>query len=443
MNEPTPVILTDADWPVRTVGEMTTLLRRGTAPIYVDDSNVMAIGQRCVTDADFDGSLSRPHSARATARIVTPEPDDVLINSTGTGTIGRSVIFRDEARKYIVDGHVTVARPRQSELISRWLNDVLRSPAGQRYLEARCYAGSTNQIELSSSALAAMPIAAPQVAEQRQVAEVLDTLDQQITATERIIAKLEVTKNGLLTELFMHGTCDSGGIRGGGGDSTESESSHLGLTPMNWCEASVAELISLGYLVAIQDGNHGELHPKRTDFSSDGIPFLMARDISNGRIDLDGCYRIRREQYLRLRVGFSRPGDVLLSHKGTIGEVAVVPEMAREVVLSPQITYYRTSARLLPQFLSFYMQSGFFQRALRAVAAQSTRDYVGIGAQRRLMRIPVPTLPEQYRIVSVARGADDRLLSERARLTKLRLVRVGLTADLLTGRIRIPPGVAS
>ena len=198
MTELTPVVRADASWPIRTIGEMTTLLRRGTAPIYVDDSNVMAIGQRCVTDADFDGSRSRPHSAHATARVVTPEIGDVLINSTGTGTIGRSVIFRDDTRKYIVDGHVTVARPRGSELVSRWLNDVLRSPAGQRYLEARCYAGSTNQIELSSSALAAMPIAVPPMTEQRRVADVLDTLDDQIRLTGDVISKLDLAGRGLL-----------------------------------------------------------------------------------------------------------------------------------------------------------------------------------------------------------------------------------------------------
>jgi hypothetical protein len=158
MSKPAPVIPAVADWPSRTVGELTTLLRRGTAPFYVDDSDVLAIGQRCVTDAEFDGSRARPHSPLAMAKTLRPEIGDVLINSTGTGTIGRSVIFRDSTRNYIVDGHVTVARPRQAELISRWLNDALRSPAGQRYLEARCYAGSTNQVELSSSALGEMLI---------------------------------------------------------------------------------------------------------------------------------------------------------------------------------------------------------------------------------------------------------------------------------------------
>ncbi len=124
-----PVIRSEANWPIRRLGDLVTLLRRCTAPVYVYDSDVMAIGQRCVTDTDFDGSRSRPHSATAISNVVTPEAGDVLINSTGTGTIGRSVIFRDQTRRYIVDGHVTVARPRRTELVGRWLNDVLRSPA--------------------------------------------------------------------------------------------------------------------------------------------------------------------------------------------------------------------------------------------------------------------------------------------------------------------------
>jgi type I restriction enzyme S subunit len=157
------VVPLQAAWPVKPLETVTTLLRRGTAPVYVEHSDVRAIGQRCVTDSSFDKDRARPHSARAMVGVILPERDDVLINSTGTGTIGRSVIFRETHGRYVVDGHVTVARPLKSEIIGRWLNDILRSPWGQQYLETRCYSGSTNQIELSVAALANMQIPVPDV----------------------------------------------------------------------------------------------------------------------------------------------------------------------------------------------------------------------------------------------------------------------------------------
>ncbi len=202
MSELAPVVQSVADWPVRRVENLTTLLRRGTAPVYVDKSEIMAIGQRCITDSEFDGSRSRPHSARAMTRVLRPEVDDVLINSTGTGTIGRSVVFRDQSTSYIVDGHVTLARPKPTDLTSRWLNEVLRSPAGQRYLESKCFAGSTNQIELSSAALALMPIAVPSLPEQRRIAEILDELDGQMRATEFLAEKLVTIETAVLDKLL-------------------------------------------------------------------------------------------------------------------------------------------------------------------------------------------------------------------------------------------------
>jgi len=427
-----------ADWPVFELTEVTSMVRRGTAPVYVDSSDIHAIGQRCVTRTDFDESLTRPHSSRAVAKVVRPQVDDVLLNSTGTGTIGRSVVFPSTNRQFIVDGHVTVIRPQPSKSTGEWINEQLRSPWGQAYLESHCYTGSTNQIELSASALASSQIAVPSYSEQRRIAEILGTLDDQIRTTAQIIAKLRITKHGLLTDLFTHGIEQDGRVRDPVASPDDFKPSGSGLMPKSWREDSVGDLISSGDLTDIQDGNHGELHPKRNEFVLEGIPFLMARDISGGEIDFDHCYRIRREQYARLRVGFSKPGDVLLSHKGTIGEVAIVPEDAREVMLTPQVTYYRPARGLSSEFLYYCMQTGEFQRALRIIAGQSTRDYVGISAQRRLLYIPVPDASEQDRIVSIARAIDSRLKNEKVQLAKLRLTRVGLTTDLLTGRVRVP-----
>ena len=95
------------DWRERRFGELTRVLRRGTAPVYVEASPVQAIGQRCVRNDGFDAAATRPYDSRADA-AVRPETGDVLVNSTGTGTIGRSCVFRDEQGEYMVDGHVTL-----------------------------------------------------------------------------------------------------------------------------------------------------------------------------------------------------------------------------------------------------------------------------------------------------------------------------------------------
>src|SRR6266850_1619151 len=110
---------------------------------------------------------------------------------------------------------------------------------------------------------------------------------------------------------------------------------------------SIGELERRGAIMEIQDGNHGDKHPVASDYVSDGVPFLMASDIRDGVVDLTPCKFISREQADSLRIGFARSGDVLLTHKGTVGSVAILPEVEDYVMLTPQVTYYRVNPHKL------------------------------------------------------------------------------------------------
>ena len=110
---------------------------------------------------------------------------------------------------------------------------------------------------------------------------------------------------------------------------------------------TIGELFHQGAIVAIQDGNHGGDHPKASDYVESGVPFVMAGDIRDGRLLLDTCKRLPKARTDLLRIGFARSGDVLLTHKGTVGEVAIVPSVDDYVMLTPQVTYYRTDGSKL------------------------------------------------------------------------------------------------
>src|SRR5882724_2210199 len=100
----------DAGWPYEAIDTLCSTVSRGSAPVYAEHSPVMAIGQRCVAPSGFDAAAARPHSESVMEGPLSPETGDILLNSTGTGTIGRSVVFADPGR-FIVDGHVTLLRP--------------------------------------------------------------------------------------------------------------------------------------------------------------------------------------------------------------------------------------------------------------------------------------------------------------------------------------------
>jgi type I restriction enzyme S subunit len=103
-----------------------------------------------------------------------------------------------------------------------------------------------------------------------------------------------------------------------------------------------------------------------------------------------------------LRVGFAKDGDVLISHKGTIGRSAIVSTEDDYIMLTPQVTSYRVkdASKLFNQFIRFYFMSPVFQREMIAGAADgSTRAYIGITKQLSL-RFRFPPLDEQKRIAA-------------------------------------------
>ncbi|MGZ8183054.1 MAG: restriction endonuclease subunit S [Methylobacter sp.] len=169
-----------------------------------------------------------------------------------------------------------------------------------------------------------------------------------------------------------------------------------------WVEKSVEELVSEGILLKPFDGNHGEIHPRKSDYTSTGIPFIMASDIQNGEVDTEHCKFISRKLADSLRVGFAKDGDVLISHKGTIGRSAVVNTELDYIMLTPQVTSYRVldKTRLSNRFIRYYFMSPSFQSEIaRGAEDGATRAYIGITKQLGLSFRYPSLLGEQCRIV--------------------------------------------
>ena len=113
-----------------------------------------------------------------------------------------------------------------------------------------------------------------------------------------------------------------------------------------WKEYTVQELVDLEMLDDPLDGNHGSIHPKASDYVDEGVPFIS------------------EERAKTLRKGFAKPGDVLLTHKATIGRTAIVPDTYETIILTPQVTYYRVKRGIDNRYLKYYFDSPDFQTTL-------------------------------------------------------------------------------
>jgi type I restriction enzyme S subunit len=214
----------------------------------------------------------------------------------------------------------------------------------------------------------------------------------------------------------------------------------VGVIPCNWEYCNVDFLIKEGLIEKPLDGNHGNIHPKSSDYVSEGIPFIMANDIVDGKINLKSCHFIRKQQADKLQKGFSVSGDVLLTHKGTVGNIALLGEHDTEyIMLTPQVTYYRVKDgnRLNNLFVKSYFESRMFQSVLDSLSGGGTRAYIGIQKQRELPFI-LPPLQEQQAIAQALSDVDSLIDGLEKLIAKKRDIKTATMQQLLTGKTRLP-----
>ncbi|MER6313625.1 restriction endonuclease subunit S [Streptomyces sp. NPDC001581] len=165
------------DDPVKVdIDSVSRLLTRGIAPKYSEDPNALVIlNQKCIRD----GRVSLA-PARLTVRenVKTPkllQRDDVLVNSTGVGTLGRVARWTSDVRA-TVDSHVTIVRfdEREVDPVCAGFAMLRAQPEIEAMGE-----GTTGQTELRRSQLGGLEITLPSGTRQRRLRPALDALEGQ------------------------------------------------------------------------------------------------------------------------------------------------------------------------------------------------------------------------------------------------------------------------
>jgi len=178
----------------------------------------------------------------------------------------------------------------------------------------------------------------------------------------------------------------------------------------NWAQATVADLEARGALL-VEDGNHGENRPRPDEFTGDGVQFIRAADMDSGRVLFESAQRINEVALRRVRKGIGAGGDVLLSHKGTVGKVAYVPLNSPPFVCSPQTTFWRVkdADQLDQRYLYYFLQSRAFHEQLNSRKGETDMaDYVSLTNQRRLT-VTVPPITEQKGVAAMLGALDDKI----------------------------------
>jgi len=353
-------------------------------------------------------------------------PGDIIIAKTGA-TIGKNAIFPDDFDKGLIASSCLKISIDQNLSNTKFVHYWINSTFGQDLIDL--YSSGTTRKSINIEPFGKIKIPNPPLAEQRRIAEILSTVDEQIQQTDKIIEETKALKHGLMQDLL---------IRGIGHDCFKQvyfgpESAEI---PAPW------DVVKLGDVV---DQYRGGASLSSNDFTDDGIPV-----IPKGGINQRGVLRIPEEdqQYCSNEYAHSNKsslvseGDLvtvsrdLVSSAPNIGRVVEVPD--REYIISQGVNAMEINDdQLNPQYLIYLSNSHLYRNHMKRIKVGSTQVHI---RKDDFLSTPIPCPPieEQREIVDVLSAAEQQIREEIDRKSKLQELKRGFMQDLLTGKVRVP-----
>jgi type I restriction enzyme, S subunit len=181
------------------LGELTSSISRGVAPKYAEiGDGVRVLNQKCVRDGWVTLEAARWMHPIEVAPIRVAQREDILVNSTGVGTLGRVGRWLGNQRVN-VDGHVTIVRPDSEKLGPAILGyAMLASEAGIEALGE----GSTGQTELGRERIAGLAIEVPTRTDLGKLTRELNVLDEVGEGLSHEMHALSALRDALLPKLI-------------------------------------------------------------------------------------------------------------------------------------------------------------------------------------------------------------------------------------------------
>ena len=292
---------------------------------------------------------------------------------------------------------------------------------------------------ISTGQLLALRVCYPEIDEQQRIASVLNTLDTVIEKSESLIAKLKQVRTGMLHDLLTCGVDENGKIRDPLLNLEQFQDSPFGSVPSTWSIETLGVRL-LRCKGRIQTGPFGsQLHA--SEYTIQGIPVVMPQDIDGGNISEANIARISNKRAAELFRHKFQCNDLVFARRGDLGRCAVINQLETGWLCGTGCLLMRFEPKdLLPEWLSLAYRHDIGQRQIAARAVGTTMVNLNTGILNHLI-FPFPPMDEQHVIVDMLDGIDSSIAEENDNLKKALTLKIGLSADLLTGQTRIPPNL--
>ena len=391
-------------WVWTTLEEICLFLSRGKSPKYSDtDKTYPVFAQKCNLK---EGGISLEQ-----ARFLDPstickwseeyrlKTGDVLVNSTGTGTVGRTRLFHEGYLKdypfVVPDSHVSVIRT-TNEVKSEFVFAYISSQLIQQYLEDNL-AGSTNQKELYIGVLSDLSFPLPPRAEQHRIVAEIERLFSLIdiieTGKDGLRTAIKQTKSKIL-DLAIHGKLipqdpnDEPAIellKRINPNFIPCDNAHYGKLPEGWCFSK------LGSIGVWQSGGT----PSRSSpaYYNGVIPWLKIADLPDGYVT-NCSEKISHDAINNSSAKVNPEGSVALAMYGSIGKLGILTfQAATNQAICVCSLFKGVDSKYLFYFLMSQREE-FIRKAGGGVQSNISKDIIVNHP------ITLPPLAEQLKIVA-------------------------------------------
>lgn len=373
-------------WETKKLGEVCAFINRGISPNYLTEGGICVLNQKCVRNHKILYEFSRRHNLHS--KKVSPERliqiGDVLVNSTGTGTLGRVAQVRENPQEpTTVDSHVTIVRPIPDLFHIDFFGYMLIKIEDELKEAGEGCGGQTELARsvLSEQFLVNFPFS---TLEQRRIVAILDEAFEGI-AVAKANAERNLQNARALFESYLESVFTE---RGDGWETRQLE--------------TLCRQITVGFVGSM--AKH---------YRDSGIPFLRSQNIRPFEVTLENAVFISNEFHSMLKKSELRPGDLAIVRTGYPGTAAVIPPDFPECNCS-DLVIVRTGKEINPHYLAAFFNSGYGKRLVSGKVVGAAQKHFNVTAAKEVV-LNLPPLKKQENIFLEI----DRLRIETLRLESI------------------------
>lgn len=180
-------------------------IKRGKSPKYVEDSNVFILSQKCVRWGSIETQYAKtvdPSWLESIDEENFTQEGDILINSTGEGTIGRAAVVDNANTGLLYDSHVLLLRLNKNCIEPKYFELVFNSRYGQEQVENVKSAKTTKQTELGVENLKRILIPIPPLKVQQDIVKRMTELYKEVSDLQQLSPYYQQAISKFETQIF-------------------------------------------------------------------------------------------------------------------------------------------------------------------------------------------------------------------------------------------------